>query len=110
MDHSLPGSPVHVILQARILEWIAIPFFRGSSQPKDWARVSCIVGWFFTIWATREALVIQSLFLIVHLLSVKIYARHELQNEKIKKNKEEEEYGLIPFVEEPSLVGKIPCR
>ena len=35
MDYSLPGSYIHVILQARILEWIAIPFSRGSSQPKD---------------------------------------------------------------------------
>ena len=35
MDCSLPGSSVHEILQARILEWVAIPSFRGSSQPKD---------------------------------------------------------------------------
>ena len=34
MDYSLPGSSVHGILQARILEWVAIPFFRGSSQPR----------------------------------------------------------------------------
>ena len=45
MDCSLPGSSVHGILQARILEWIAIPFSRGSSQP----RVFCIAGRFFTI-------------------------------------------------------------
>ena len=43
------------ILQARILECIAIPFSRGSSQPRDWIQVSCIVGRFITIWATREA-------------------------------------------------------
>ena len=42
------------ILQARILEWIAISFSRGSSQPRDWTQVSCIVGRFITIWATRE--------------------------------------------------------
>ena len=53
MDCSLPGSSVHGILQARILEWVAIPFFRGSSQPRDWTQVSCIAGGFFTIWATR---------------------------------------------------------
>ena len=35
MDYSLPGSPVHVILQARILEWVAMLSFRGSSQPRD---------------------------------------------------------------------------
>ena len=56
MDYSLPGSSVHGILQAaRTLEWIAIPFSRGSSQPRDQTQVSCIAGRFFTIWATREA-------------------------------------------------------
>ena len=51
----LQGSSVHEILQARILEWVAIPCSRVSSQPKDWIRVSCIAGRFFIIWATREA-------------------------------------------------------
>ena len=55
MDCSLPSSSVHGILQARILEWIAILFCRGSSLSRDWTWVSCIVGIFFTIWATREA-------------------------------------------------------
>ena len=55
MDCSLPGSFVHGILQARILEWVAIPFSGGSSWPRDWTWVSCIAGRFFTIWATREA-------------------------------------------------------
>ena len=45
---------VHGILQARILEWVAFPFSRGSSQPRDWTQVSCITGRFFTSWATRE--------------------------------------------------------
>ena len=44
------------ILQARILEWVAIPFSRGSSQPRDRALVSRIAEGFFTVWATREAL------------------------------------------------------
>ena len=43
MDHSLPGSSVHGILQARILEWVVISFSRGSSQPKDWTHVSCLL-------------------------------------------------------------------
>ena len=43
------------ILQARILEWVAFPFSRGSSQPRDRNQVSCIAGGFFTSWATREA-------------------------------------------------------
>ena len=46
---SLPGFPLHGILQARILEWIAIPFSRGSSQPRDWTLVSCIAGRLFTM-------------------------------------------------------------
>ena len=54
MDCCLRGSSVHGILQARILEWIAIPFFRGSSQPWDKTQVSGIAGRFFTIWATSE--------------------------------------------------------
>ena len=54
MDCSLPGSSVHGILQARILKWIAIPFSRGSSRPRDWIHVSWMAGRFFTIWANRE--------------------------------------------------------
>ena len=46
---------VHGILQARILEWVAIPFSRGSSQPRDQPQVSRIAGRFFTSWATRDA-------------------------------------------------------
>ena len=46
---------VHGILQARILEWVAFPFSRGSSQPRDQTQVSCIVGRFFTSRTTREA-------------------------------------------------------
>ena len=55
MDCSPPGSSVHGILQARILEWGANPFSRGSSPPRDQTWVSCIAGGFLTIWATREA-------------------------------------------------------
>ena len=51
----LPGSSVHGISQTRILEWVAISFSRGSSQPRDWTWVSHIAGRFFIIWATREA-------------------------------------------------------
>jgi len=49
MDCSLPGSSVHGILQTRILEWVAVPFSRGSSQPRDQTHASCIAGGFFTI-------------------------------------------------------------
>ena len=47
------GSP-------RILEWVAYPFSSGSSQPRDWTRVSCIAGGFFTNWAIREALLLKN--------------------------------------------------
>ena len=49
VDYSLPGSSVHGILQARILEWVAMPSSRGSSQPRDRIWVSSIAGRFFTI-------------------------------------------------------------
>ena len=55
MDGNLPGSEVHGILQARILEWAAISFSRGSSQPRDRTQVSCIADRRFTIWATRQS-------------------------------------------------------
>ena len=55
MDYGLPGFSVHGILQARILEWIAFPFSRGTSQPRDGTLVSCITGRFFTIWATGKS-------------------------------------------------------
>ena len=55
MDCSLPGSFVHGILQARILEWVAVPLSTGSSRPRDWTWVSHPVSRFFTSWATREA-------------------------------------------------------
>ena len=53
MDCSPPGSSVHGILQARILEWVVIPFSKGSSSPRDWTLVSCTGVRFFTVWATR---------------------------------------------------------
>ena len=54
--HGLYCPTVHGILQARILEWVAFPFSRGSSQPRDLTQVSHIAGWFFTSWATKEVL------------------------------------------------------
>ena len=60
MDCSTPGQPVHHqlldvwISQARVLEWIAISFSKGSSRPRNWTQVSCTAGRFFTIWVTRK--------------------------------------------------------
>ena len=50
-DCNLPGSSIHGILQARILEWVAMPYSRGSSRPRDWTCISCLLHWqgrFFT--------------------------------------------------------------
>ena len=55
MDYSLPGSSIHGIFQARILEWVAISF-RRYSPPRDRTRVSHTIGRCFTVWATREVL------------------------------------------------------
>ena len=63
MDHSLPCSSIHGIFQARVLEWGAISFSRGSSQPRNRTWVSCIVGRRFTIWATREVLSLSAILL-----------------------------------------------
>ena len=52
---SLPGSSVHGILQARVMDWVAIPFSRRYSWPRDQTWVSCIEGRLFTVLATRKA-------------------------------------------------------
>ena len=66
MDCSPPDSSVHGILQARILEWAAIPFSRRSSWSRDASRVSCTTGRFFIIWATREVILPFNILLIIH--------------------------------------------
>jgi len=55
MWKSLSCVQLFFILQARVLEWVAVPFSQGSFQPKDQTQVSHIVGEFLTSWATREA-------------------------------------------------------
>ena len=70
MDCSLPDSSVHEKFQARILAWVAIPFFKGSSWPRDWTQVSHTVVSFFTVWAITEArslLVIYFVHISVHM-------------------------------------------
>ena len=71
MDYSLLGSSVHGIFQARILEWVAISFSRGPSQPRDGTRVSCIscIGrWILYYCAIREALCYSYSYVKVNLL------------------------------------------
>ena len=55
MDYSPPGSSLHGLLQARILEKVAMPSTRGSFQPRDCTQIPCVTGRFFTTWATTEA-------------------------------------------------------
>ena len=64
MDCSLPGSSIHGIFQAIVLEWVAISFSRGSSWPRDQTWVSHIIDRCFTVWATREVSVFTSLYLV----------------------------------------------
>ena len=70
MDYSPPGSSVHGILQARTLEWVAICFSRESSWRRDWTWVSCVVGIFFIVRATKEKNI------LVPLLSARLCIRH----------------------------------
>ena len=80
MDCSLPGSSVHGIFQAMVLEWIAISFSSRSSQPRDGTQVSHIVDRRFTVWATREVLHFwnTSLFLSTRLLTISVEGESEL--------------------------------
>ena len=56
MDCCLPGSSIHGNFLARIMEWVAISFSRGPSQPRDWTQVSRIAGRLLTLWTTREVI------------------------------------------------------
>ena len=78
VDCSLPGSSVHEIFQARVLEWVAIPFSSRSSQPRDRTQVSRVAGRHFTIWATREPpYIVQKIklpfFFFSHNITAKIF-------------------------------------
>ena len=79
VDCSLPGSSVHGILQARILEWVAISFSKGCSWPRDLTQLSRIVGKRrrFNLWATREALKLFDIVLIFN-ICVKIFNFNKL--------------------------------
>ena len=90
IDWSPPGSSVHEIL-ARILEWVAISFSRGSSQPSDGTLVSHIAGRFFTIWATREAMRIYLYLKWNHSLIKAKYSQKLLWKKKKKKQKKRRE-------------------
>ena len=78
MDCSLPGSFVHGIFQARVLEWVAISFSRGSSRPRDWTQVSHIAGRGFTVWAPRDIIIHFKKYLMAFLdFTIHIYKSSE---------------------------------
>ena len=74
MASSQSGSSFHGISQVRILEWVAIPFSRGISPPRDRTWVSCMAGGFFTSWTTMEALVTVYLQIIFYHFSDTVFA------------------------------------
>ena len=65
---------VHGIFQARIPEWVAFPFSRGSSQPRDRSQVSHTAGRFFTSWATRDIMVFKKYSIILPNAKVNNYS------------------------------------
>ena len=71
MDWGLPGSSVHKLLQARILEWVAIPFSRGSFRPRVRTQVLHTAGILFTVWATRENFDAQPHFILCEYCGMK---------------------------------------
>ena len=86
VDCSSPGSSIHGILRARILEWVAISFCRGSSQPRDRTQVSCIAGRRFNLWATREAYT--DIHIYVHYVYIFIYIHSNTIKEQARWRKE----------------------
>jgi len=74
MNCSLSGSFVHGILQERILEWVAISFSRGSSQPRNRTRVSCIAERCFTDWAMRQVLTYLYTFIFLFFFLLWVHA------------------------------------
>ena len=66
-NYSAPGSSVHGILQARILHWVAISFFKGSPPPRNWTHIFCIAGRFFTTVPSTKLLKISCGIQIFHI-------------------------------------------
>ena len=82
VDCSLPGFSVREILQARILEWVAMPFSRRSSQSRNWTGVSwisCTADRFFYCWATKAQLaIIRCIYYINILNKAKFWIAHQI--------------------------------
>ena len=68
MDYSPPGSSVPGILQVKILEWVAMPYSRGSSQSRDQTCVPCMAGGFCKYWATERAQFFRMLLMVIYFM------------------------------------------
>ena len=86
MDYSLPVFSVHVILQARIMEWVSISFSRGSSWPRDQTWVSCIGRWILYHWAAQDAHQNDILDNIWLLHSVPAIENHRIQEQGMQED------------------------
>ena len=87
MDCSLPDSSVHGILQARILEWVAIPFSRRSSPLRDQTQVSCTADRFFTIWATRDlSELLRGLDELIHMTHLELFQLYRKHSTNVSHN------------------------
>ena len=91
-DCSLPCSSIHWIFQARVLEWVAVSFSRGSFWPSDWTWVSQIVGRCFTIWATREVFWKRCVNLFYSQVGWDKLSLHELNKGTLVYSQAEEQY------------------
>ena len=67
MDYNPPGFSVHGISQVRVLEWVAIPFFKESSPPRDWTSISCIAGGFFTTESPGKSLKVSIIYIYLYM-------------------------------------------
>ena len=107
VDCSPPGSSVHGILQARILEWVAISFSRGSSQPSEWTQFSRIAGRCFNLWATREA----PLFLLNYsfIMAQMVKNLPAMQETGIRSLGQEDPLEKGMATHSSILVWRIPC-
>ena len=116
MDCSPPGPSIHGIFQATVLEWVAISFSRGSSQPRNRTQISRTAGRHFTVLATREALELNYLFRNSEVLGAFQWLLGEKSLYADCTNlKEYEDYGyycqspleysLLPRDETPPLLG-----
>ena len=108
VGNSPAGSSVHEIFQARILEWVAISFSRGSSQPRNQTRVSCVAGRFFTIWVTRRLCLTIWTPLISFLRKHMLWAVNKLWADQLGRRKCDEQIWKFSKSKSPRLKVRYP--